>query len=396
MPPTMAEQSASANTDAVSQGRRVAHITTVHSAADARICYREAQVLVEMGYRVTVFGRHSRDTEIGGVSIRGLGQSRGRIRRILTSWWRALRIVRQHEADIYHFHDFELLPTVVLAKWLYGKRVVYDAHEDVSLVAMKDWLPRWIRRPLAAAVRWLTGFAARRADGIVVPTRLLEEQFRKWSPRVATFVNYPAPHFLSCRDRDWVPWDRRDNEVIHLGTLSMRRLDFMVRLAAEFLRHRPGWSWTLLGMHDEMLEWFEANVPADVRDRLHGVGKVPHEEIAGRLCRARLGVNYHPLDTRQLAVAIPVKAFEYLACGLPMVTTRVPMLVELVDSCPAVALADESSDAYLDAVLALADREDLGSLSDDARRFSDERFNCRREGERLAALYNDICEAKAD
>ncbi|KKL97669.1 hypothetical protein LCGC14_1832160 [marine sediment metagenome] len=180
------------------------------------------------------------------------------------------------------------------------------------------------------------------------------------------------------------------DEVVHVGTLRQSRLEFLVNVAERFLKDRPGWSWSFMGLHEPLLAWFQQNVAGRTGGRLVGVGMVPHAEIAGRLCRAKIGVNYHTLESRQIQVAIPLKVFEYLACGLAVVTTRVPMLVELVTDCPAVALAGEDADSYLAALDGLARRDDLARLAEEARRFSDERFNCRAEGVRLAAMYEDI------
>lgn len=370
--------------------RRAVHVSTVHSALDARIFYREAAALRDHGYQVTVVGVHPETGVIDGIAVQGLPAVRGRLGRMVRSWWRGLKAVRTHPADIYHFHDPELMPAVVLARWFWGKRVVYDAHEDVALIMLKDWIPRWLRRPLTWALGAADAFVARRADAVVVPTRLLHEKYARVARRVLTFINYPAPEFLAHRDAAWQPADARRREVVHLGTLSLHRLETVVGVARRFLARHEDWSWTLLGAHAYAEEWFRANVPDDLGGRLRVIGKVPHTEVPARLAAARLGINYHSLASRQIQVAIPLKVFEYLACGLPVVSTRVPLLAELVEDCPAVAFADEAPDAYLAAVEAMAARSDFATLSGEARRFSDERFNCRVEGDKLAAMYEDI------
>ncbi len=311
--------------------------------------------------------------------------------RLASAWLRGLKAVLAQPAEVYHFHDFELMPTALLAKMFLGKHVVYDAHEDVALILAKEWVPGWLKRPLAAVVKRLDRLCAHRLDGIVTVTRRLYERYRRVARRAVLFVNYPAPAFLEHREVGWRPYEDRSNEIVHLGTLSFGRLRFVVRVAERFLEAHPGWTWALLGLHEPQLQWFRDNVQGSGTDRLSAVGKMPHAEVAERLCRARIGINYHPLGSKHIQVAIPLKVFEYLACGLPVLTTRVPLLVELVEDCEAVVCADEDQDTYLAALSSLAERDDLDRLSGEARRFSDRRFNCRAETRRLASLYEDIC-----
>jgi hypothetical protein len=159
--------------------RKIVHITTVHSAMDARILYREAVSLAEMGFDVTVFGPTAEDTRIGGVAVRRIPPARSRLSRLLTSWIRGLGVLRSFDADVYHFHDPELLPAAVLGKLLIGKAVVFDMHEDMSLLMAKDWLPRWVRWPVRGIMEVIDVLSARLMDGMVVPTRRLHEKYAR-------------------------------------------------------------------------------------------------------------------------------------------------------------------------------------------------------------------------
>ena len=368
----------------------IVHITTVHPALDGRIFYRQAQTVGELGYHVTVCGIHDRDDVVDGIRIRALRDQRNRTVRMMVSWIRGLWIVCRTRADLYQFHDPELLPCALIAKMILRRNVVYDAHEDVSLLLAKDWMPRWLRGPSATMLGGLDRFCARHLDGILSPTRLIHEKYQQIARRAEVFINLPAPAFLKERDAAWRPFDQRRNEIIHLGTLSVPRMQFVCQLAQRFLETHTDWTWRLVGVHDNIVRWFEENVTGDIRQRFYCVGKVPHMKVAEYLCRARIGMNYHPLGKQHIQMAIPLKVFEYLACGLSVVTTRVPLLVELVKDCPATALTDENLVTFLQTLDALTARGDLGSLCDEARTFSDEKFNCRLEGRRLAALYESI------
>jgi len=369
---------------------RVAHITTSHPAMDARIFYREAAGLKELGFDVCVVGPHPKREVVDGIEILPVSRPGNVFLRMAMTPCRGLRAVMRSKASLVHFHDPELLPVALLTKWFSRKKVVFDAHEDISLLGLKDWVPGWLKKPLMATMTAVDKFCASRVDAVVTPTRLLEDRYRAIAPRAMTFVNYPAPSFLAERDHVWTPQDQRRNEVVHLGTLRIVRMEFLLKVAEQFLQAHPDWTWTLLGMHEQTMKWFEQRVPAHLRGRLVGVGKIPHMEVGQRLCQAKIGINYHPLDSRQVQVAIPLKVFEYMASGLPVVTTRVPLLVELVQDCPAVHLCDDSVESYLAALESLTDeprRQSLGAL---ARQFSDERFNCSAEARKLGALYSDI------
>jgi len=369
---------------------RIAHVSVVHPALDGRIFYREAQSLRALGYEVAVFGLHPTNECVEGVPVHPVKVPCARWLRFLTSWWTLLKIMSNHRADVYHIHDPELLPASLLAKMLLRRRVVFDAHEDVSLTFLKEYLRGWLKGPLARVMTFVVEATARRIDGVVTCTRLLHEAYEPFSRRVVTFVNYPAPRFIAEAEAARRPFSERRNEIVHVGTLRTERLRFLMDVLSRFLERHQEWSAVLMGMHEPQRRWFEQNVSGEMRGRLTVIGKIPHLEVPHRLCMAKIGINYHPLDSRQVQVAIPVKVFEYMVCGLPVVTTRLPLLVEVVKDCPAVALVDEDAGSYLAALEAMAERSDLAALGREAQRFSAERFDCLAQARELADFYEAI------
>lgn len=369
--------------------KRTAHIT-IHPATDARIFHREAQCLRELGWNVTVAGAHPADDIREGIQIRRLDRYPGRIKRMLTSWWNALGMVRAIDADIYHFHDPALLPTALLVKTFLGKKVVFDAHEDVGLLFLRDWLPDWAKRPLVAVMDAVDRYCARRMDGWVVTTFRHEEYYRRLTHRLTVFHNFPAPRFLQARDQAWLPYEQRENNIIHLGTISLPRLKILVEIARRFLADYPDWKFIILGMHPPMLEWFKQHVTGNICDRLVGIGKIPHEDVAQHLCKARIGVNYHKVGSRQIQHVIPLKVFEYLASGLPTITTKVPALYELIHDCPAVTWAPEDVDKYYAQLAALVNRNDRNNLSMIGPEYCAKHIDCRQEAVRLSDMYHRI------
>ena len=172
---------------------RIAHITTAHCADDPRILFREAAALREAGWDVVVVGPAAASGNIAGVPVLATRRISNRMVRALSATFLGLRAVWRSEAALAHFHDRELLPAALLSRWLLRRKAVFDSHEDVSLFAVRDSIPRWMKKPLTAVIGGFDRFFASRLDGVVAPTRLLQDRYRSIAPRTETFVNYPAP-----------------------------------------------------------------------------------------------------------------------------------------------------------------------------------------------------------
>ena len=142
---------------------RIVHLTTVHNPFDNRIFHRECRTLVEAGYEVVLLAGHNRAESCEGVKIRSLSPSSSRLARMTTGVARAFFKAWGARADLYHFHDPELIPAALLLRLL-GKRVVYDIHEDNrTAIREREYLPAWLRA-LVAGVFALFESAAGQKD----------------------------------------------------------------------------------------------------------------------------------------------------------------------------------------------------------------------------------------
>ncbi len=139
---------------------RVCILSSVHIALDNRVFYREARSLQKAGYDVTLIAIHPREEIIDGVRIIGLPKiprwQRPRL------WNLILQLARRMDADIYHFHDPELLFVTPWLRLFTGKPTIYDIHENYpDFFKVKDYLPTWVRYPLAWSFAWLEPLLAR-------------------------------------------------------------------------------------------------------------------------------------------------------------------------------------------------------------------------------------------
>ena len=125
----------------------VCHVTSVHPRYDVRILHKECMSLARHEFAVTLLVNDTlpdekfEDVEIISTQFK----PRNRFDRMFISKKRIRNLMREIDADIYHFHDPELLPEAAWIKHR-GKIVIFDFHEDVAQqILFKTWIPKCFR-----------------------------------------------------------------------------------------------------------------------------------------------------------------------------------------------------------------------------------------------------------
>src|SRR5262249_39755702 len=132
--------------------------------------------------------------------------------------WRVWREAERIGADIYHFHDPELIP-VGLVLGRKGRKVIYDIHEDVPRdVLTKYYLGPWIRRPAAAIVDCLEKFARLFFPALTPATPQIAKLFQGVNHRVVVIQNFPLVNELAPPRR--TPWSERVPSVAYVGNMT--------------------------------------------------------------------------------------------------------------------------------------------------------------------------------
>src|SRR5215471_4461900 len=200
---------------------RVVHLSCGHDAADTRILHKECTSLVNAGHDVTIVAQHESDKVINGIKIKAIGYPKSRWQRWTVGLWRIFRNVQSLGADLYHFHDPELIP---LGVWLTfrGKRVIYDAHEDLpKTFAYKYYIPEFARRTLACLAGRMEDLAVRRFSAVIAATPTIGKRFVALNANTVVVRNFPTLGELATGLK--LPWDDRPPLVVYIGTMSPER-----------------------------------------------------------------------------------------------------------------------------------------------------------------------------
>ncbi|PZG36167.1 glycosyl transferase [Spongiactinospora gelatinilytica] len=322
---------------------RVCVATVVHHPEDARILHRQIRALLDAGHEVTYIApfTHCNVTprpEVHAVDVpRAVGRRRYRAIRAAR---RALRRAAR-DSDVIVVHDIELL--FALPRGRRRPPCVWDVHEDTAgaLVA-KQYLPEVLRRVLPPLIRRIEANAERRMR-LILAEDSYQARFDRLHPviRNTTFVPETAPP------------PPGDDRVVYVGHLSAARGALeLVELARRLAEH---------GVRMDLVGAADPGVRPVLRDAqreglLDWFGYVPNRH-ALRMAEGALAGLSLLHDVPNYRQSLPTKVVEYMARGIPVITTPLPLsasLVGRIDCGVIVPFGDV--DAIVHAVLRL--RED--------------------------------------
>ena len=322
---------------------RVLVVTIVHHPLDARVHRRQIGALRDAGVPVTLAAPWTaRGVEPpDGLAAIDLPQAAGRRR--VQAVRAATRVVRQEggRQDLVLLHDPELLAAARAAG---TTPVVWDVHEDTAAaVADRPWIPS----VLAPAARWGVRRAERWAERklhLLLAEHAYRHRFLREHPVVPNVPIVPGSVVSP-----------GSNRVVHLGRLSRGRGWEELRRLGERLRP-AGVRLELLGPADPEIE--DEVAAADGRGDVTWRGFVENEAAMDAIAGSMAGLALlHDLPNYRHSM--PTKVAEYLAAGLPVITTPLPEAVAIVEAsgCGEVVAFGDVEGAF-DAVLRLRDDEE--------------------------------------
>ncbi|MGH9740423.1 MAG: glycosyltransferase family 4 protein [Candidatus Acidiferrales bacterium] len=373
---------------------QVCVMTSAHPTFDVRIFHKECRSLARAGYGVTLIAPAEADREYEGIYLRAFPKYRNRIGRFLIGPLTMYRLALDARADIYHFHDPELIPMALLLR-AKGKKVVYDVHEDLpKSVLYKAYVPKWLRVPLQMILKVVEDLASRAMSGVIAATTPIAERFSKAASK-AVVHNYPLLREFPAGAA--APAPEIEDYIVYVGAritlarggmemvqaMSLLPTDLRIQLKIAGAFDPPG----LPEMLSKLTGW----------SRIQALGVLGRVEVAKLLGRARAGlVLLHP-EPNYLN-AQPVKLFEYMGVGIPVIASDFPVWRNIVETAGCGLLVNPLDPAAIAGAI-----EYLWSHPDEAfemgrrgREAVEGRYNWEREEEQLLTFYSSLTGVQAN
>jgi len=307
--------------------KRVVHITTVHHPYDPRIYHKECMSLQQAGYDVILIAKEAdnnvnKNEEITHIPVK---KHSNRFKRMILGSIEAYRTAKKLKADIYHFHDPELL----LVGWLLKKKdniVIYDVHEDyVTGILQKDYMNMILKKGIAKLYKVMENFFVRDME-----LCLAEKYYYDIYNRGTQILNYPTinERFMDANRNEKPLADK----LVYTGNVTVDR-GALIHAKLPLIHEKI--SVSFVGKCSRELSEEMVKVAGDQSEKLNieGIDRfVEKEDIEDRYLSQQwlAGIALFPPTEHYMQKEL-TKFFEYMNVGLPIICSDFPLWKEFIE-----------------------------------------------------------------
>lgn len=352
---------------------KVCHFTSAHNQLDDRIYLKECTALANAGYDVFIVAR-GESHNINGISIIGCGEPRGRRNRMFHFSQKIYLAALKLDCDIYHFHDPELLPYGVKLKRK-GKMVIFDSHEDVpAQIIDKTWIPKMLRSVISTVYKTYETYAVKRFDATITATPYIAKQFENRARNITVINNYPQLDDIVFQK---IPFVDRNRVVCYVGGISKERGE---QLMIDAMKNVDG-VLLIAGAHQKD----ELRVGGTVKY----LGQLNRNEVNNVFAMSIAGL-VTLLPKANYVNSQPIKMFEYMAAGLPVVCSDFLLWKQIVgeNKC-GICVKTDNIDEVTTAINYLLDNPEIAQeMGCNGRKAVEEKYSWKMEEKALLHLYD--------
>ena len=303
----------------------IVHFTTVHIRTDTRILYKEVQTLSKLYNTILIVADGMGNSSSSFTEIIDLGKPRNRLFRILFYGFKSMPVLKKRNINCVHIHDPELIFVSLFLKMI-GYKIIYDIHELVyEDIRTKSWISsQFIKNLIARFYKGLEGLALKYFDGIILAEDGYKDFYEKHYPQNISKIkyvrNYPIKAMFNVASQNTKVVAENENSIIYLGAISEDRGIVELVEAIGFLN--DSFKLYIIG------KWAEPSLLQRCKNlsgwsKVEMLGYLKPDQIGKYIQKSKVGMcTLHRLEN--FAYTTPVKSFEYLINGLPLIMTDFP------------------------------------------------------------------------
>ncbi len=360
---------------------KVCHVTSSHKRFDGRIFQKEC-ISLSKKYDVTLLCADDQlSEEKSGVNIKSIiVKKKNRFNRFIVIPYKLKKYCIKENADVYHFHDPELISLAYFMKKR-GKIVVFDSHEDnVNRLANRSWLPKCFRGIAKNLYARKEKKVFEKLDSIITVNEHIYKRLYDINKNTYIITNYPII----------------DNKVSKLKNLNT--LCFAGGISRQYMHHNIIEAISDLPVKYKLAgpcfgNYFDSLTKIKGYNNVEYVGLLDKQQLIDFYLNSGIGlvlIDYIPnVNYKKGSMGI-TKIFEYMSYGLPVIATDLECW-DFVDKKCGICVNPNDVSAIKNAVeYLITNPKESKEMGKNGRKLVEEKYNWKTQEKELYKLYEKL------
>ena len=306
--------------------KKVFIFTSVHQWNDTRIFHKQVKSLSKNYLTEYHAPAEFKYKIIENISIIGLPMWNTIYDRFKINFELYKRVLSSN-ADIYHFHDLELVPIGLIIKLFKNKPVIFDIHENfIDQIKYKSKIPSVFKSIFLFILKFVNKYILSFFFIIFAENSYVKLYPKLKKNKYEVILNLPI---LKIFDKYNLITRKKKYDLFYIGAITPERgyaemiqaLDILHKKNLKLKLHLIGPNWYKLGL-SENYKYLEKYVIF--------YGRLDIKDGYKYSKNARIGLSIlHPIDN--YINSYPTKIFEYMACSLPVITSDFDLYKSIVE-----------------------------------------------------------------
>lgn len=399
------------------QAIKICMISSHHDLYDDRIYWKEALSLKKFGY--DVYCVVISDLNDNGITYQGIHYVKIKIeekkygnkiyRKIVNHFiWKKcyieiLKEAKQISADIYHFHDLDINKIGKRLKKLPNNpKIIYDVHEFYP-DAIRDYndtkgIKTIIKNVYANRIDAWELKCSENYDFIITADDATAKRFINILRKEKVGIIYNFSEFNNANFGNKENEEKIYDAVYCGGITKVRGAMKILQAIAYGVSQVHNFRFLFLGsinnvkLKNEMQNFMKQK---HIEKNVEFVGSVKHEDVPGYLKKCKIGI-VTLLPIPKYYKNIPIKQFEYMTFGLPIVGSDLPPISKFVKEADSGILVDPLNHIEIwEAMIKIINDKDLyNKLSQNGMKAIKQKYNWATQEEKLYSIYKNLTERK--
>ncbi|WP_102264407.1 glycosyltransferase family 4 protein [Mesobacillus jeotgali] len=308
---------------------------------------------------------------------------------------RLTKLIKEHKPDcvINRYSPYDL--SAIIAGKLMNVPVIYEV--NASVVFERDLEKRFYIKGL---LNWFEKKVFKSSDAVTVVSNELKRYFAENSYDVSKTIvvpngvdidkfslDAPAPDFLVPLKEKW------ENDVVigFLGSLkSWHGVERGIDILPDLLKHIPNLRFLIIGDGNERERLENKINELSLTEYVKITGFLDHKEIPGALNLMDIAIA--PYKDIEFFHFSPLKIFEYMAMGKPVVAPALGQCKELIETgYNGILLEENTNDHLAEAIKKIADNDELrGQMAFNARDFIEKHYTWKANAKKYETAILEI------